>query len=132
MFFVAEMSSLVERLRVRSDRRPIYTLDESDDEGDFVKKRPGVGPSSDDFERFQRPDVVILPIHCRNLMSFHVIYARLYAPFSRFPLYMHLFAALFLSLLHSLPLCICIHACMYLLVHLSSSFLYMFRSLLLS
>ncbi|XP_047969481.1 CHD3-type chromatin-remodeling factor PICKLE [Salvia hispanica] len=51
------MSSLVERLRVRSDRRPIYTLDESDDEGDFVKKRPGVGPSSDDFERFQRPDV---------------------------------------------------------------------------
>ncbi|KAG6409519.1 hypothetical protein SASPL_127559 [Salvia splendens] len=63
------MSSLVERLRVRSDRRPIYTLDESDDEGDFVKKRPGVGPSSDNFERFQRPDVVMLPPHRHYLIK---------------------------------------------------------------
>ncbi|OVA08625.1 SNF2-related [Macleaya cordata] len=31
------MSSLVERLRIRSDRRPLYALDESDDEADFVQ-----------------------------------------------------------------------------------------------
>ncbi|KAG5225208.1 GYMNOS family protein [Salix suchowensis] len=31
-----EMSSLVERLRVRSERGPIYNLDESDDDADFV------------------------------------------------------------------------------------------------
>ncbi|KAF5726268.1 CHD3-type chromatin-remodeling factor PICKLE isoform X2 [Tripterygium wilfordii] len=30
------MSSLVERLRVRSDRRPIYNLESSDDDADFV------------------------------------------------------------------------------------------------
>lgn len=62
VFFInAEMASLVERLRVRSDRRPIYTLDESDEEADLVKKKSGAGPSSDDFERFQRPDTVIMP-----------------------------------------------------------------------
>lgn len=32
------MSSLVERLRLRSDRKPVYNLDESDDE-DFVPKK---------------------------------------------------------------------------------------------
>lgn len=51
------MASLVERLRVRSDRRPIYTLDESDEESDFVKKKSGAGPSSENFERIQRPDM---------------------------------------------------------------------------
>ncbi|GAV59961.1 SNF2_N domain-containing protein/Helicase_C domain-containing protein/Chromo domain-containing protein/PHD domain-containing protein/DUF1086 domain-containing protein/DUF1087 domain-containing protein/CHDCT2 domain-containing protein [Cephalotus follicularis] len=35
------MSSLVERLRVRSDRKPIYKLDESDDDADFVTKKYG-------------------------------------------------------------------------------------------
>ncbi|KAH6757889.1 chromatin remodeling factor CHD3 [Perilla frutescens var. hirtella] len=50
------MASLVERLRVRSDRRPIYTLDESDEESDFIKKKSGVGPSSENFERIQRPN----------------------------------------------------------------------------
>lgn len=36
------MSSLVERLRVRSERRPIYNIDESDEEGDLKhgKSRP--------------------------------------------------------------------------------------------
>ncbi|KAK8654913.1 hypothetical protein V6N13_107509 [Hibiscus sabdariffa] len=33
------MSSLVERLRVRSERKPIYNLDESDDDADFVSGR---------------------------------------------------------------------------------------------
>lgn len=67
------MASLVERLRVRSDRRPIYTLDESDEEADLVRKKSGAGPSSDSFERFQRPDTVITPpelpcLCCRCLM----------------------------------------------------------------
>ncbi|KAL8475219.1 hypothetical protein ACS0TY_031582 [Phlomoides rotata] len=50
------MASLVERLRVRSDRRPIYTLDESDEEADFVKKKSGAGSSLEKIERFERPD----------------------------------------------------------------------------
>ncbi|KAI3467977.1 hypothetical protein Pfo_024640 [Paulownia fortunei] len=51
------MASLVERLRVRSDRRPIYNIDESDEEADFVKKKSGTGPSSDKIEKIERPDV---------------------------------------------------------------------------
>lgn len=48
------MSSLVERLRVRSsDRKPIYNLDESDDE-DFLLKKPGT--SQEKFERIDRSD----------------------------------------------------------------------------
>ncbi|KAL6502117.1 hypothetical protein OROGR_027250 [Orobanche gracilis] len=50
------MTSLVERLRVRSDRRPIYNLDESDEESDFLKNKSGTGPS-EKIERFERPDV---------------------------------------------------------------------------
>ncbi|GER35306.1 chromodomain helicase DNA binding protein [Striga asiatica] len=50
------MASLVERLRVRSDRRPIYNLDDSDDESDFLKRKSGTDPSSDKFEKFERPD----------------------------------------------------------------------------
>ncbi|KAL9338729.1 hypothetical protein Peur_067744 [Populus x canadensis] len=49
-----EMSSLVERLRVRSERRPIYNLDESDDDADFVSgkaKKP-----QEKIERFVRDD----------------------------------------------------------------------------
>ncbi|PIN15481.1 putative helicase [Handroanthus impetiginosus] len=49
------MASLVERLRVRSERRPIYSLDESDEEADFVKKKSGAGPS-DKIEKIERPD----------------------------------------------------------------------------
>ncbi|XP_015079213.1 CHD3-type chromatin-remodeling factor PICKLE isoform X1 [Solanum pennellii] len=46
------MSSLVERLRVRTDRRPIYSLfDDSDDE--FDKKSE---PRQENFERILRPD----------------------------------------------------------------------------
>lgn len=33
-----KMSSLVERLRLRSDRKPVYNLDESDDE-DYAPKK---------------------------------------------------------------------------------------------
>ncbi|KAL0330577.1 UNVERIFIED_CONTAM: CHD3-type chromatin-remodeling factor PICKLE [Sesamum radiatum] len=53
------MASLVERLRVRSDRRPIYNLDESDEESDFMKKKSGTGPSSDKTEKIERPDVMV-------------------------------------------------------------------------
>ncbi|EPS66504.1 hypothetical protein M569_08273, partial [Genlisea aurea] len=49
------MSSLVERLRVRSDRRPVYNLDDSDDEPDSVKKR-GMGSPSGVIEKIERPD----------------------------------------------------------------------------
>ncbi|KAK4480175.1 hypothetical protein RD792_013237 [Penstemon davidsonii] len=52
---LSEMASLVERLRVRSDRRPIYSLDESDDDDDLGKKKFGPGTSQ---EKFERPDVV--------------------------------------------------------------------------
>ncbi|CAN6682573.1 unnamed protein product [Malus baccata var. baccata] len=48
------MSSLVERLRVRSDRRPIYNIDESDDEADFVTGKRGAAPEK--FEKIIRSD----------------------------------------------------------------------------
>lgn len=47
------MSSLVERLRVRSERKPVYNLDESDDD-DFVFGKPG--KSQEQIERIVRPD----------------------------------------------------------------------------
>ncbi|KAF6143662.1 hypothetical protein GIB67_021672, partial [Kingdonia uniflora] len=49
-----DMSSLVERLRIRSDRRPVYNLDESDDEADLVKG-PG-RPPLQKIERYVRAD----------------------------------------------------------------------------
>ncbi|CAL0327180.1 unnamed protein product [Lupinus luteus] len=49
------MSSLVERLRARSDRKPIYNIDDSDDD-DFLPK-PGTTPEK--FERIIRSDVRI-------------------------------------------------------------------------
>ncbi|XWS70486.1 hypothetical protein CRYUN_Cryun03dG0052200 [Craigia yunnanensis] len=48
------MSSLVERLRVRSDRKPIYSLDESDDDADFVSGKSG--KSEEKLERIVRTD----------------------------------------------------------------------------
>ncbi|XP_065848676.1 CHD3-type chromatin-remodeling factor PICKLE-like [Euphorbia lathyris] len=48
------MSSLVERLRVRSERRPIYNLDESDDD-DFVLRKHG--QSQEIIEKIVRDDV---------------------------------------------------------------------------
>lgn len=50
------MSSLVERLRVRSDRRPIYNLDESDDDADLVHGKSGM--SQEKFEKIVRSDAV--------------------------------------------------------------------------
>lgn len=50
------MSSLVERLRVRSDRKPIYQLDESDDDADFEQGKPGT--TEEKFERIVRIDAV--------------------------------------------------------------------------
>jgi len=50
------MSSLVERLRVRSDRRPIYNLDESDDDADFLPRKPGT--TEEKLERIVRSDAV--------------------------------------------------------------------------
>lgn len=52
------MSSLVERLRVRSDRRPIYNLDESDDDADVVPGKPGT--TQENFEKIDRSDAVSL------------------------------------------------------------------------
>ncbi|XP_027904599.1 CHD3-type chromatin-remodeling factor PICKLE isoform X2 [Vigna unguiculata] len=48
------MSSLVERLRVRSDRRPIYNLDESDDDADFLPRKSGT--TQEKLERIVRTD----------------------------------------------------------------------------
>ncbi|KAF2287266.1 hypothetical protein GH714_039485 [Hevea brasiliensis] len=53
-YVVQDMSSLVERLRVRSERRPIYILDESDDDADFLSGKPG--KSQEKIERIVRPD----------------------------------------------------------------------------
>lgn len=49
------MSSLVERLRVRSERKPVYNIDESDDD-DFLLKKPRT--SQEKFERIVRSDAV--------------------------------------------------------------------------
>ncbi|TYI72123.1 hypothetical protein E1A91_D07G037500v1 [Gossypium mustelinum] len=48
------MSSLVERLRDRSDRKPIYNLDESDDDADFVSRKSG--KTEEKLERIVRDD----------------------------------------------------------------------------
>ncbi|CAJ1973658.1 unnamed protein product [Sphenostylis stenocarpa] len=48
------MSSLVERLRVRSDRRPVYNLDESDDDADFLPRKSGT--TQEKLERIVRSD----------------------------------------------------------------------------
>ncbi|GMG98953.1 hypothetical protein Nepgr_000793 [Nepenthes gracilis] len=48
------MSSLVERLRTRSDRRPVYNLDLSDDEADLVRGKSGV--ALEKAERIVRED----------------------------------------------------------------------------
>jgi len=55
-FFFQKMSSLVERLRVRSDRRPVYNIDESDDDADFLPGKPGT--NQEKFERIVRSDAV--------------------------------------------------------------------------
>nr|XP_043610939.1 CHD3-type chromatin-remodeling factor PICKLE [Erigeron canadensis] len=47
------MSSLVERLRVRSDSRPRYSLDESDDDSDLLL---GKSKKSEQFEKIVRDD----------------------------------------------------------------------------
>lgn len=46
----------MERLRVRSDRRPIYNLDESDDDADFLPRKPGT--TQEKLERIVRTDAV--------------------------------------------------------------------------
>lgn len=49
------MSSLVERLRVRSDRRPVYNLDDSD-EDDLLPGKSGAAQET--FEKIVRSDAV--------------------------------------------------------------------------
>ncbi|KAJ8421601.1 hypothetical protein Cgig2_025730 [Carnegiea gigantea] len=51
---VQSMASLVERLRTRSDRRPVYNIDLSDDEADAVHGKTGV--SNEKPERIVRED----------------------------------------------------------------------------
>lgn len=48
------MSSLVERLRTRTDRKPIYNIDESDDDADLVDGKSGT--KRENFERIVRTD----------------------------------------------------------------------------
>ncbi|KAK1369927.1 CHD3-type chromatin-remodeling factor PICKLE [Heracleum sosnowskyi] len=50
------MSSLVERLRVRSDRKPVYSLDDSDDESDFLH---GKSKNTQTFEKIDRTDAKV-------------------------------------------------------------------------
>ncbi len=50
------MSSLVERLRVRSDRKPIYNIDESDDDADLLPGKHGT--TQEKFEKIVRTDAV--------------------------------------------------------------------------
>ncbi|KAL3360970.1 hypothetical protein AABB24_014074 [Solanum stoloniferum] len=49
------MASLVERLRVRSDRKPMYKLDESDDETDTMPGKSGT--KKQEIEKIVRTDV---------------------------------------------------------------------------
>ena len=49
------MSSLVERLRVRSDRKPIYNLDDSEDDSDVAQ---GKSKNAKTHEKLVRADVV--------------------------------------------------------------------------
>lgn len=51
------MSSLVERLRVRSDRKPVYSLDESEDEFDIMH---GKSKNTQTFEKIDRTDAVYI------------------------------------------------------------------------
>ncbi|KAF7149908.1 hypothetical protein RHSIM_Rhsim02G0208200 [Rhododendron simsii] len=51
-----KMSSLVERLRVRSDRKPVYNIDDWDDGEDLDLKRPGSGLDQQKIERIVRDD----------------------------------------------------------------------------
>lgn len=46
----------MERLRVRSDRRPIYNLDESDDDADLLPRKSGT--TQEKLERIVRSDAV--------------------------------------------------------------------------
>lgn len=50
------MSSMAERLRDRSGKRPAYTIDDSDDDGDFVPRNPT--SAQDKMEKIVRHDAV--------------------------------------------------------------------------
>lgn len=50
------MASLVERLRTRSERRPLYSLDDSDDEASLVRGKSMA--AQEKLERIVRPDSV--------------------------------------------------------------------------
>ncbi|WOK99443.1 CHD3-type chromatin-remodeling factor PICKLE [Canna indica] len=50
------MSSLVERLRVRSDKRPLYTLDESDDDDFLISRMVKRKQEEKPAEKIQRED----------------------------------------------------------------------------
>ena len=52
------MSSLVERLRVRSDRRPVYNIDEWDDDADLDERKSGSAQPQQKIEKIVRADAV--------------------------------------------------------------------------
>lgn len=51
------MSSLAERLRVRSDQKPVYNLDDSEDDSDVAQGRSENAKTS---EKIVRADVVYI------------------------------------------------------------------------
>lgn len=61
------MSSLVERLRVRSDRKPVYNIDDSDDDADIVD---GKLKNAQKFEKIVRTDAVCCSINYFALFNF--------------------------------------------------------------
>ncbi|PSS01091.1 CHD3-type chromatin-remodeling factor PICKLE like [Actinidia chinensis var. chinensis] len=50
------MSSLVERLRVRPDRRPVYNIDEWDDDADLDERKSGSAPPQQKIDKIFRAD----------------------------------------------------------------------------
>lgn len=75
------MSSLVERLRVRSDRKPVYNIDDWDDGEDLDLKRPGSGLDQQKIERIVRDDAV-----CSSRVVFCCCFLDLVFGFCQFPL----------------------------------------------
>lgn len=71
--FQQNMSTLVERVRLRTDRKPIYNTDESDDDADLMPIKHQT--TQEKFERIVRSDVVsyILPFCSYRFCVVHFI-----------------------------------------------------------
>lgn len=60
----------MERLRLRSDRKPVYNLDDSDDD-DFVPKKDR---TFEQVEAIVRTDAVCFLLLCLELLLLYVVY----------------------------------------------------------